>query len=157
MLCAWHDQVCIPHRPWIGRAVEAPASQFDLADLPEIVAARKRHYRLLRRYGPDVINAGYEQNSRFWTPLLQHGYRISDLTQRLARLQPRAARTVRTVRPWDPKRCRILPAAPQREFPPHHRQAVVHPSTPHDRAHHRGSDGPRRSSKPSTGTRLRRE
>lgn len=96
-----HDQVCIPHRLWIGRAVEAPANQFDLADLPEIVAAQRRHYRLLRRYGPDVINACYEQTSRFWTKLLQHGYRISDLTQRLARLQPRAARS---VRPWDPKR-----------------------------------------------------
>ncbi|MER5987247.1 hypothetical protein [Streptomyces sp. NPDC001787] len=54
-----HDQVCIPHRLWIGRAVEAPANQFDLADLPEIVAAQKRHYRLLRRYGPGVINVCY--------------------------------------------------------------------------------------------------
>ncbi|MGW2183283.1 hypothetical protein ACWCXX_35625 [Streptomyces sp. NPDC001732] len=48
-----------------------------------------------------MVNVCYEQTSRFWTTLLQHGYRISDLTQRLARLQPRPART---VRPWDPKR-----------------------------------------------------
>lgn len=96
-----HDQVCISHRLWIGRAVEAPANQLDLADLPEIVAAQKRHYRLLRRYGPDVVNVCYEQTSRFWSTVMQHGYRISDLTQRLVRLQPRPART---VRPWDPKR-----------------------------------------------------
>lgn len=36
-----------------------------------------------------MINVCYEQTSRFWTTLLQPGYRISDLTQRLARLQPR--------------------------------------------------------------------
>ncbi|MCZ7459475.1 hypothetical protein [Streptomyces sp. WMMC940] len=96
-----HDQVCLPHRLWIGRAVEAPAYQFDLADLPEIVAAQRRHYRLLRRYGPHVLNTCYEQSSRFWHTLLRHGYRISERSHRLARLQPRPERS---VRPWDPKR-----------------------------------------------------
>ncbi|WP_405606578.1 hypothetical protein [Streptomyces sp. NBC_00076] len=60
-----HDQVCIPHRLWIGQAVEAPANQFDLADLSEIVAAQKHHYRPLRRYCPDVINACSGQTSSF--------------------------------------------------------------------------------------------
>ncbi|MFF1919338.1 hypothetical protein ACFVW8_02015 [Streptomyces sp. NPDC058221] len=54
--------------------------------------------------GPDVVNVCYEQTSRFWTTLLQHGCRISDLTRRLARLQPRSVRSVRSVGPWDPKR-----------------------------------------------------
>ncbi|MFJ3926498.1 hypothetical protein [Streptomyces sp. NPDC090022] len=96
-----HDQVCVPHRLWIGRAVESPATQFDLADLPEIVAAQQRHYRLLRRHGPHVLNPCYAQCSLFWHVLMQHGYRISDRSRRLVRLQPRPARS---VRPWDPKR-----------------------------------------------------
>ncbi|WSQ14851.1 hypothetical protein OG604_48005 [Streptomyces sp. NBC_01231] len=60
-----HDQVCIPQAVWIGQAVEAPTNQIDLADLPEIVAAQKHHYRPLRRYGPDVISACYGQTSHF--------------------------------------------------------------------------------------------
>ncbi|WP_234335373.1 MULTISPECIES: hypothetical protein [Streptomyces] len=40
-----HDQVCIPHRLWIGRAVDSAARQYDLADLPEVVQAQRRHYR----------------------------------------------------------------------------------------------------------------
>ncbi|AZQ35681.1 hypothetical protein EJ357_21075 [Streptomyces cyaneochromogenes] len=96
-----HEQVCVPHRLWIGRAVESPATQFDLADLPEIVAAQQRHYRLLRRHGPHVLNPCYAQISLFWHVLIQHGYRISDRSRRLVRLQPRPARS---VRPWDPKR-----------------------------------------------------
>ncbi|MFF6983399.1 hypothetical protein ACFZAV_38270 [Streptomyces sp. NPDC008343] len=96
-----HDQVCVPHRLWIGRAVESPTTQFDLADLPEIVAAQQRHYRLLRRHGPHVLNPCYAQCSLFWHVLMQHGYRISERSRRLVRLQPRPARS---VRPWDPKR-----------------------------------------------------
>lgn len=49
-----HDRVCIPHRLWVGRAVEAPANQLDLADLSEIVAAQKRHYRLVLVTGTRV-------------------------------------------------------------------------------------------------------
>jgi hypothetical protein len=48
-----------------------------------------------------VLNPCYHHSSDFWHTVLQHGYRISALTDRLARLRPRPARS---VRPWDPKR-----------------------------------------------------
>lgn len=97
----YHDQVCIPHRLWIGRAVESPANQFDLAGLPEVVSAQRRHYRLLRRYGPDVLNPCYVQSSGLWHALLRHGYLLGERTHRLARLPTRSSRT---VRPWDSER-----------------------------------------------------
>ncbi|MFE3416031.1 Mu transposase C-terminal domain-containing protein [Streptomyces mirabilis] len=87
----------------LDRASDGPDHEpgFDLADLPEIVAAQQRHYRLLRRHGPHVLNPCYAQCSLFWHVLMQHGYKISERPQRLVRLQPRPARS---VRPWDPKR-----------------------------------------------------
>lgn len=97
----YHDQVCIPHRLWIGRAVETPSNQFDLAGLPEVVGAQRRHYRLLRHYGPNVLNPCYVQCSGLWHALLRHGYLLDDRTHRLARLRPRSSRT---VRPWDSER-----------------------------------------------------
>ncbi|WP_241266639.1 hypothetical protein [Streptomyces scabichelini] len=95
-----HDQVCIPHRLWIGRAVDSAARQYDLADLPEVVQAQRRHYRLLRRYGPAVIAACYERCSTFWHSLFQRGYRLSDRAERLRRMPPND----RQVRPWQPQR-----------------------------------------------------
>ncbi|MFE7973774.1 hypothetical protein [Streptomyces shenzhenensis] len=95
-----HDQVCIPHRLWIGRAVDSTAGQYDLADLPEVVQAQRRHYRLLRRYGPAVIAACYERCSTFWHSLFQRGYRLSDRAERLRRMSPHD----RQVRPWQPQR-----------------------------------------------------
>ncbi|MCX4661089.1 hypothetical protein [Streptomyces uncialis] len=97
----YHDQVCISHRLWIGRAVETPANQFDVAGLPEVVGAQRRHYRLLRHYGPDLLNPCYVQCSGLWHALLRHGYLLDDRTHRLARLRPRSSRT---VRPWDSER-----------------------------------------------------
>jgi hypothetical protein len=95
-----HDQVCILHRLWIGRAVENPARQLDLTDLPEVVQAQRRHYRLLRRHGPVVIGACYEHCSAFWHSLFQRGYRLSDRAERLRRM----ALNDRQIRPWEPQR-----------------------------------------------------
>ncbi|MFF6806243.1 hypothetical protein [Streptomyces sp. NPDC012616] len=95
-----HDQVCIPHRLWIGRAVENPARQLDLTDLPEVVQAQRRHYRLLRRRGPATIAACYEHCSAFWHSLFQRGYRLSDRAERLRRMSSND----RQIRPWEPQR-----------------------------------------------------
>jgi hypothetical protein len=77
----------IPHRLWIGRAVDSAARQW-------------RHYRLLRRYGPAVIAACYERCSTFWHSLFQRGYRLSDRAERLRRMSPND----RQVRPWERQR-----------------------------------------------------
>ncbi|MET7781467.1 hypothetical protein ABZU94_24320 [Streptomyces mirabilis] len=96
----YHDQVCTPHRLWIGRAVENPGRQFDLIDLPDVVQAQQRHYRLLRRHGPAVITACYEHCSSFWHSLFQRGYRLSDRAERLRQMSTRDHH----VRPWEPQR-----------------------------------------------------
>ncbi|MDJ0345061.1 hypothetical protein QMK19_31075 [Streptomyces sp. H10-C2] len=96
----FHDQVCVHHSLWIGRAVESPSYQFDLTDLPEIVHAQRRHSRLLRKYDPWLIGACYQNCSKFWHALVQHQYRIGERADRLLRLCPRD----RQVRPWDPRR-----------------------------------------------------
>ncbi|WP_200309410.1 hypothetical protein [Streptomyces adelaidensis] len=95
-----HDQVCIPHRLWIGRAVDDPARQLDLTEFPEIVEAQRRHYRLLRRQGHLVMDSCYQYGSDFWHSLFQRGYRLSDRAERLRQLSP----VTREVRPFDPRR-----------------------------------------------------
>jgi hypothetical protein len=95
-----HDQVCVTHRLWTGQAVESPAYQLDLADLPDIVRAQRHHHRLLHRYGPGVVDVCYLKCSVFWNSLAQHGYRVSDRADRLLRL----VRHNGDARPWDPRR-----------------------------------------------------
>lgn len=95
-----HDQVCVPHRLWIGRAVDSPAGQLDLTDLPKVVRAQRRHYRLLRRHGSLMMDACYRFGSEFWHNLFQRGYRLSDRAERLRRLSPVNG----LVRPFDPRR-----------------------------------------------------
>lgn len=95
-----HDQVCVTHRLWTGQAVESPAYQLDLGDLPDIVRAQRHHHRLLQRYGSGVVDVCYLKCSAFWNRLAQHGYRVSDRADRLLRLVKHNGE----ARPWDPRR-----------------------------------------------------
>lgn len=44
------ERVCRRHRRWLGGLASAPG-QHDLVLLPEVVAAQRRHHRLVRRHG----------------------------------------------------------------------------------------------------------
>ncbi|WP_327323455.1 hypothetical protein OG735_13760 [Streptomyces sp. NBC_01210] len=45
-----HTYVCLRHNTWIGPPdIDQPA--FDLAQLPEVVDAQRRHLRIMQRYG----------------------------------------------------------------------------------------------------------
>jgi RNAse (barnase) inhibitor barstar len=94
-----HDQVCIPHRLWIGRAVDSPSRQFDLTEFPDVVEAQRRH-RLLRRHGNLLLDACYQYGSAFWHSMFQRGYRLSDRAERFRQMSPVNGR----VRPFDPRR-----------------------------------------------------
>jgi hypothetical protein len=53
--CVRPDQrVCRRHRRWLGGLTDSNPHQHDVAPLPEVVAAQRHHYRLLRRHGLDV-------------------------------------------------------------------------------------------------------
>lgn len=60
--CVVADQrVCLRHRRWLGGLTDPATDQHDLTALPEIVAAQRRHYRLIRRHGAE---AG--RNAIYW-------------------------------------------------------------------------------------------
>jgi hypothetical protein len=124
-----HDQVCVTHRLWTGQAVESPAYQLDLADLPDIVRAQRHHHRLLQRYGPGVVDVCYLKCSVFWNNLVKHGYRVSDRADRLLRL----VRHNGDVRPWEPRRyAAVYPEIVQTMnlfAVPHWRQMAGSPNT----------------------------
>jgi hypothetical protein len=53
--CVVADQrVCLRHRRWLGGFTDPATDQHDLTALPEIVAAQRRHYRLIRRLGAEA-------------------------------------------------------------------------------------------------------
>lgn len=96
----FHDQICIPHRLWIGRAVDFPSTQLDVSNLPELITAQRRHYRLLHHHGPVITDACYEHCAALWSQIAHHRYRISERADHLLRL----VTNDRNVRPWDPLR-----------------------------------------------------
>jgi hypothetical protein len=64
-----HTYVCLRHRTWIGPPdVDRPAA--DLANLPAIVHAQRRHHRLIHRHGwqntYDAVLTGFLICGHFW-------------------------------------------------------------------------------------------
>ncbi|AQW48286.1 hypothetical protein ACIQPP_50610 [Streptomyces violaceusniger] len=79
----FHDQVCLRHKIWTGRSVENYMQQVDVTDLPDVIQAQRRHYRLLRRHGHVVLSACFEHCSDRWDAVVRRGYRPSDRRRRL--------------------------------------------------------------------------
>jgi TniQ/Domain of unknown function (DUF5655) len=51
--------VCLRHQRWIGPTNQDDADQFDLAPVPEVVAAARRYRRLTRRLGDFRVESAY--------------------------------------------------------------------------------------------------
>jgi uncharacterized Fe-S cluster-containing radical SAM superfamily protein len=64
------DLVCTKHRVWIGPPDQADHPQPSLDAVPEVVAAQRRHLRLLRRIGPaatfDAVLTGFLICAHCW-------------------------------------------------------------------------------------------
>lgn len=58
-----HTNVCLDHHVWLG-AADRFYTQFDLIDVPEIVAAQRRHYRLARRHGHHLTIEAFNYAAR---------------------------------------------------------------------------------------------
>jgi hypothetical protein len=102
--CVVADQrVCLRHRRWLGGLTDPATDQHDLTALPEIVAAQRRHYRLIRRHGAE---AG--RNAIYWATHIIDRWRDQEqLVERPrnridARLNPRgtSAADRHAMRPW---------------------------------------------------------
>lgn len=72
--------------------------QVDVTDLPDVIQAQRRHYRLLRKHGHVVLSACFEHCSDLWDAVVRRGYRPSDRRRRLD--------TLGTSHPeiWGPRR-----------------------------------------------------
>lgn len=81
-----HEQVCIRHKLWIGDNVMAPEQQLDLTRTPDIVHAQHRHWRLLRRYGPGVLDICQDAGSDLWRGLSHRHYRLVNRAEILYRV-----------------------------------------------------------------------
>ncbi len=71
----FHDQVCLRHKIWTGRSAENYMQQVDVTDLPDVLQAQRRHYRLLRKHGHVVLSACFEHCSDLWDAVVRRGYR----------------------------------------------------------------------------------
>lgn len=94
----FHDQVCLRHKIWTGRSAENYIQQVDVTDLPDVIQAQRRHYRLLRRHGHVVLSACFEHCSDLWDAVVRRGYRPSDRRRRLDALG------ISHPEIWDPRR-----------------------------------------------------
>ncbi|WP_211831505.1 MULTISPECIES: hypothetical protein [Streptomyces violaceusniger group] len=94
----FHDQVCLRHKIWTGRSAENYMQQVDVTDLPDVLQAQRRHYRLLRKHGHVVPSACFEHCSDLWDAVVRRGYRPSDRRRRLGILG------ISHPEIWDPRR-----------------------------------------------------
>jgi hypothetical protein len=66
-IARWHtheDVVCLRHQVWTHTTYHGPGTQLDLRDHPEVIAANRRHRRLVRRLGRQAVHAAFEDARR---------------------------------------------------------------------------------------------
>jgi hypothetical protein len=84
--CVDPDQrVCHRHRRWLGGPGE-DADQHDLSGLPEVLAAQRRHHRLLRRHGTETARSALYWATKIIDGWTERGERGGHRERRLARL-----------------------------------------------------------------------
>lgn len=70
-----HHTVCQRHHLWIGPSVTEPHEQQDITGMPDVVAASRRHRRIVRRYGVNAAQVAYRDATNIvdrWHHLGQH-------------------------------------------------------------------------------------
>lgn len=70
-----HDQnVCLVHRLWIGAGVRKADQQTDLAQLPDLLAAQRRHNNLIRRHSHKLIARAFQDAAHISRRWAEQGY-----------------------------------------------------------------------------------
>lgn len=86
--CVRLDQrLCRRHRRWLGGLTESTTHQHDLAPLPDVVHAQRRHYRLLQRHGDQAGRNGIYWATNVVDGWAERGEWPEHRERRLARLQ----------------------------------------------------------------------
>ncbi len=83
--------VCLRHRLWIGSGVDHPAQQLDIACLPEVVDAQRRHLNLLRRHGRQRATTAHDEASQIcwpWQDCREHQQHSQRRLRTLANTRP---------------------------------------------------------------------
>ncbi len=66
--------ICLSHRVWLGPPVRAHhGGQYDVGDLPEILHAQRRHYRLARRHGRQAAADAFAEAAHITALWARHG------------------------------------------------------------------------------------
>jgi hypothetical protein len=68
--------ICPSHLIWLGPAVRVHhgGGQYDVGDLPEILHAQRRRYRLARRHGRQAAAAAFTEAAHITALWARHGY-----------------------------------------------------------------------------------
>jgi hypothetical protein len=67
--------LCPAHQVWLGPPVRAhSAVQYDVGDLPEIIHAQRRHYRLARRHGRQTAADAFAEAAHITALWARHGF-----------------------------------------------------------------------------------
>jgi hypothetical protein len=67
--------ICPSHLTWLGPAVRAHRSdQYDVGDLPEILQAQRRRYRLARRHGRQTAADAFAEAAHITALRARHGF-----------------------------------------------------------------------------------
>jgi TniQ len=78
-----HDQiVCLRHKLWIGPGAHSAGGQLDLAKVPQVVAAQRKHRALIRRLRRRWVFAVFPQAFEFadsWVPTKTRRQRLAQL------------------------------------------------------------------------------
>jgi hypothetical protein len=70
-----HDQnVCLAHRLWIGKGVSKAEDQTDLTQLPDLLAAQRRHTNLIRRHGHKLTARSFQDAAYISRRWAEQGY-----------------------------------------------------------------------------------
>ncbi|MBV9023003.1 MAG: TniQ family protein [Streptomycetaceae bacterium] len=67
--------ICPSHPIWLGPPVRTHnGDQYDVGDLPEILHAQRRHYRLARRHGRQTAAEAFTEATHITTLWARHGF-----------------------------------------------------------------------------------